>query len=213
MAEPKKKEPDAIELLKQNYSKAKKIMGTTLSAHSEAYITAQNKVLKEGKYINHELLDKADVQKKFLDVMVGHYLDKAVAELNLKEKPKDQIEEDRILRAYANTTRGELTRMVKAQGKDYTLNQHEQIRDKLMEKITEDLMSSASGHIGQEHTGAIVKAMGLDNIVDSSKMNHTDALGLYNMYDQKGQITLDDIKNNYKRRGQPAPIYLKTPKK
>jgi len=209
----KRKEPDALELLKQNYSKVKKITASTLSAHSEAYITAQNKHLKEGKYINHELLEKADVQKKFLDTMIDHYLEKAVSELNLKEKPKDAMEQDRILKAYANVTRGELDRQIKTQGKDYTLGHHEQIRDKLMEKVTQELIASASGHIGQEHTGALVKAMGLDDIVDVTKMQHTDALALYNMYDQKGDLSAGDIKSQYKRQGMPSPIYLKTPKK
>jgi len=214
MAKEEKKEPDALEVLKQNYSKMNKILATTTSVHSEAYLAAQNKHLMEGKHINYELLDKKDVQKKFLDTMIDHYLERAVKELNLKEKPKDAMEQDRILEAYSNVTRGELERMIKENGREYTLNQHENVRDELMKTIRNKLSKSASSHVTKENMGAIIKGMELSDLVDIDKMDHEDAATLYGLYHQKGdKLTSSDIDHFYRQQTHKAPVFMKTMKK
>jgi len=215
MADEKKKD-DPIALLKENYSKVKKIIATTQAAHSEAYLNAQKAHLtgKDG-LIDPELLDKVDVQKKFLDTMIEHYMTKAMKDLNLKGKPADAIRQDQILKAYAGITRGELKNMIQTQGKDYTLNQHEHIRDGLIDEIRKELSKSAQGHIGKEHTGALIKSMGLDDIVDTSKMTHQDALTMYNLQESRGgdKLTQKSIASYYKSQGQASPVFIKEEKK
>lgn len=216
MTEEKKKILDPIEVLKQNYSKVKKIVATTSSVHSEAYLAAQKAHLTgKDDLVDSELLENADVQKKFLDTMIDHYLTKAVKDLNLKGKPEDIIAQDRILRTYAGITRTELNELLQTQGKDYTLQQHEQVREELMKKIKKELQASASGHIGKEHTSALIKAMGLEDVVDATKMKHTDALDLYNMQDQRDgeKLTQKGITRYFKSLGHASPVYLKEEKK
>jgi hypothetical protein len=209
------KKPDPIGLYKKQYDKAKKLITTTHSAHSEAYTTAQNKVLKDKDgLIDVSLLDKEENQDKFLDTMIDFYLDKAVKSLNIKEKPKDAVDQDRILRAYANVSRTELQRYIKTHGKDYTLDKHEGIRDELMKKIRSDLIASAGGHLRDKHVKALIKEMKLDDIVDASKLQIDDAMDLFNFYDMKNRspISHEDIRSYHRQLNRQAPTYLKPEK-
>ena len=132
--------PEHIQKYKSLKKKAKKIADTTELAHSKAFTTAAEAVLKDKEgNIDYELLEKSDVQDKFVQKMVEHYVERANKYFGSKVNPKDRIEVDQLLRTYAGITQTQLEQYLRTHGKGYNLQRHENIRDELMKAVREGL--------------------------------------------------------------------------
>ncbi len=212
-----KPEDDAPEHVKKYgglKKKAKKILDTTKLAHSEAYVISADSLLrdKEGN-IDYGLLEKAKIQQQFVDQMVGHYIQRANEYFGTNINSEDRMQVDQLLRAYAGITKTELEKNVRTYGKKYTVETHEKVRDELIKKVAEQLSESAGAHLREEHIGDFVKHMGIEDIVDSTKMRVEDIKLLHGAYDAHGALSPKLIESTYLELGAPKPAYLREKEK
>ncbi|MBN1377053.1 hypothetical protein JW949_01825 [Candidatus Woesearchaeota archaeon] len=186
--------PKSIKKFYDKHDKIKKLLDTTKAVHSEAYLKGIEKVgLKDEKgEIDYKKLDKKEYQDNFLKAMVDHYLDKAVESLNLKEKPKDELGRSRILQAYIGITEGQLGDALREAKSDYTIGNHESIRDELIKKQHNELMPIRHAHIKDNDIEDILKHTGVkDYIKKDIQIYHLgNLLGLYR---EKGEVNLSDL--------------------
>jgi len=205
--------PEHIKKFKELKKKAKQIADTTDLAHSEAYNIATMVLKNKEGNIDYDLLEKEDIQQKFLDKMVGHYVERANKYFGSKINPKDRIQVDQLMKAYAGVTRTKLEEDMRVQGKDYTQKYHEGLRDELMKAVKEQLSSSARSHLKDKHVKDILKELpDIGKIVDEDKVRLQDAMILYDIYDQGGAISKKGIETAYKHMGA-SPPFLKKYKK
>ena len=76
--------------------------------------------------------------------------------------------------------------------------------------MRKELYDTASSHLREKDLPALIKDLGLESIVDSSKMTLEDATELYHLQDSYGGLTLPHLKKHYKTQGQPLPGFLKS---
>jgi hypothetical protein len=212
MAEKPKKD-DSIANFKKWYDKANKIAETTKLAHSEAYIKAANKLLLDGEgNVDLEKLKDEDMQKQFTDEMYGHLFGKAQKHFKSGIAKSDPLTADRLMQAYTNTTYKQLHDLVKTHNKKYDINLHERVRDNLVNKLRDELTTSAAGHLGEKHKEGLVKAMEGSNVIDYSKAKIDDLVDLYGLYKERGNLTRESVLE-YGRSKNEVPAYLKSPPK
>jgi len=213
MAKEKDDVPEHIKKYESLKKKAKRIGDTTELAHSKAYTTAAEALLKDKEgNIDYELLDKSDIQQKFTDKMTEHYITAANKYFGSKLKPEDQFQVDQLMQAYAGVTKTELGKYVKTFGKKYTMGAHNAQMGELLKKVKDQLGKSASSHLKDEHVGDFVKHLGLEDMVDSTKMRIEDIRLLHDEYEVHGTLSPKLIENAYQKHGEPKPIYLKKKK-
>ena len=118
------------------------------------------------------------------------------------------------MNAYAGVTKDQLNQYVRAHGKHYDSTTHEGKRDELMQRVRQQLSRSAGGHLTEDDTKSIVKHIGIDDVVDVSRMKLDDALQLHSIYQNNdNNLTADHVKRLYRQNDQAAPVYLKKKKK
>lgn len=202
--------PEHIEKYKGLKKKAKKIIDTAKLAHSEAYIVAADSLLRdeEGK-IDYDILEKVKIQQQFVNQMVGHYIQRANEYFGTQINPEDRMQVDQLLKAYAGVTKTELEKNLRTYGKKYTVETHEKVRDELIKKVAEQLSESAGAHLREEHIGDFVEHMGIEDIVDSTKMKVEDIKLLHGAYEAHGALSPKLIESTYLELGAPKPVYLR----
>ena len=213
MTKKSQNESGPIETLEQLLGKAKKIANTTEHEHTAAYTNAAEALLKDAEgNIDYELLEEPDIQDKFVDKMTDHYLKKAKDYFKSNVSKGDKFQTDLLLEAYAGITGSQLRSMIKTHGKDYTHQQHEHARGELVKRIRQKLNQTAASHLKDEHVPDLVKKMGIEDIVDASKMKAEDAAELYGVWKEKGALSHEMIGDVYRAQGA-SPIFLKPKKK
>ena len=187
--------PKHIQEFYDKDKKVRKLLDTTHAVHSEAYQKAMDTIRDDKGQIDYEKLEDVKIQDGFLDKMMDHYLSSAVKSLGLKEKPKEEFEQDILLQNYVGVTRGELKRILRSDKSEYTLKRHEGIRDKLIEKQTGRLLPLRSAHLENKHIEDILKHTGVQDYIAKDRIHIEHAAGLLDLYKGKGQITLSDLQH------------------
>ena len=210
MAKGKPVIPEHITKYAQLKKKAKGILEATKITHSEAYIKAAKDLLTdESGGIDYDRLDDEDIQQQVADAMLDHYLGAANKYFGTKLKKDDRIQADMLLNAYTGTTRTQLEYNIRKKGKRYTIDAHEKERDNLLAEIEKQLSATAAGHLKDEHAEDFVKHMGLDDLVDASRMRVQDIATLHGLYEEHGAVTEPMLEKVYGRK----PYILKEKKK
>jgi len=200
MAEEKKhKAVKHIEEFFQRSKKVNKIIDTTTNVHTEAYQSglSLDEMRDEEGNIDYKKLNDEGIQDKFLEKMVDTYLEGAVKDLKLKEKPEDYLEQDRVLQAYIGVTRSELKKKLRKDKSKYTQVAHEELRDKLIKAQKEKLFPLRAEHFEDKHINDILEHTGADLYLNSDNIisvnNVVPFLDLYK--EKKGEkLTLADLK-------------------
>ncbi|TKJ17594.1 hypothetical protein CEE44_03610 [Candidatus Woesearchaeota archaeon B3_Woes] len=203
--------PKSVKKYEALKKKAKEILDTTTLSHTEAYTIAADAVLRDEKGIVHyDRLEKGDIQKKFVDQMVGHYIQRANEYFGMNINPEDRMQVDQLLKAYSGVTKTQLEKNLQTYGKNYTVKSHEGMRDELVKEVAKQLNTSAGAHLKDEDAADFVKHMDIEDIVDASKMRVEDILYLHGAYKSGGDaLTHKSIKNFYQAQGLPEPVHLK----
>lgn len=203
--------PKEIKEFDELAKRAERIANATELAHSEAYNVAAKKLLmnEEGDELDLDKLEDSKMQEKMADEMSQFYLKKAKKYFKSGTDEGDRLKADGLMREYAGITKAELHKSIRGHGKQYSLSMHERYRSNLMDEIRKKLTSSAAGNLTQDHTGHLIKHLGIEDIVDAKKMKIDEAIQLHHMYQQNKGLTKEQIKNIYKQQGAGSPIYLK----
>lgn len=213
MVEDKKKEiPKHIKTYHENIEKEKKLIATTDHHHRFAYEHMTDKVLKDEKtgLIDPDLLKKSDVQLKAADEMADFYLDKALEHFGYKKPGEklpddnklDVFQKDMLMKAYANTTKGELRNLF-GQHQERLGNYGEFIRlkDRFMKPLIERLMSASMSHLKEEHIDDIINYTGVKDMVEREHMKIENAASLLRQHYELGGVLpkkeLDNIIGEY----------------
>lgn len=191
----KKEVPKHIKEFYDKDRKIKRLLDTTHAVHSAAYHKGLDTLKDEKGEIDYERLDDTKVQDQFLAKMTDHYLSAAVQRLGLKGKPTDELEQDILLQNYMGVTKNELKRTVRRAKSKYTLKQHEEARDQLIEEQGKRLRPLAHGHFEQEHIDDILKHIGVDKYVKKDGLSLEGAATLLRNYREQGAIHLPTIED------------------
>lgn len=170
---------DPIKKWEKLETKADKLLDTVGIEHSEAYTKAARKVLEKDGRIDYDLLKDAEKQEEFVDAMVDHYVTSAKAALGIKEggpSKDDPMGVDMLLSAVHGYTRSHLLRNVRDLRHKYVLQQHEGVRNKLLENLGNRLYSAAAAHLTDEHREGLVRYSKKNDILDHDKMTLENAL-------------------------------------
>jgi len=193
MADKKKEVPKHIKEFYAKGERVKKILDTTEAAHSEAYQKGLVVITdKKTGEIDYTQLKDTKNQDAMLDKMMEHYLSRACQALKVKI-PEDGLEQDIILQQYAGITRGELKRVMREAKENYTLQQHENIRDSLMKKQRGKLLPLRASHFDDSHIEDILAHTGTKDYVTKDTVGIERATGLLDLYQEKGEISLSDL--------------------
>ena len=211
-----KEVPEHIKNFEDLKKKAKKILDTTRLHHTDAYVRAADSVLKDEKtgQIDYDLLDKTETQDRFVGKMTDYYVERANEYFGSKISVDDRYKVDQLLNAYAGVTRTELLEAVRTHGKKYTIESHEKNREELLKKVGKQLNQAAAADLTDKHVKDFIEHMGLEDIIDASKVRITDMALLHDLWQTYGTLSHKIIKNFYQEQlGVPSPVYLKKEKK
>lgn len=198
MAEKEKKEPyPHIKEHEVLYKKVLKLIQTTDLHHRQAYNKAIEDVITDEKgLIDYELLDKEENQIKLADCMADFYLSKAKQAFKSNIESNDEIETDRLMKAYAGVTKTELKRIIMDSGKNFTEQYFGQIKRQFMNNIERDLSRMPAEKINRpEYIQDIIKYTNLEDKVDSTKLNIEQATGILESYHQYGEVSKAQLEN------------------
>ncbi len=222
----KKKEPSAEEVLqtmKERSEAINDLLETIGHHHSQAYDTAAEKHLyvagKDGKKrIKHSLLeDDEEKQAAFVEEMARFYEDKAKEHFGVsKDKKYDAMEREMLIKAYTGATKNELMAQVRRHGKNFKKEQFIKLKEDFEKGIAESLSPYATEHVKESHIPGLIKHMGLEALVDESKVRLPEALGLAVAYLKSGAIPPEAISKEvyYKKpKGRIVPGYKVEEKK
>lgn len=186
----KKKDPKYITQHNKLYKHAKQLVATATHTHSEAYNKAVDKHLMKDGLVDFDLLDKEDVQKKFVDTMGDIYISKAKQQLKVKKDLND-LEKDMLMQAYSGTTKHELRGLVQRKGKDLDhISFTQEAMQRYIPVLQQNLYASAGQHIEDKNINDIVKYVGLDKKVDSAKLDVMETRALLRAHhDGEGSIS------------------------
>ena len=176
--------PDFIKKHKELSKKAGKVVEEARHVHMDAYKTGYNKIGKD-----LEKLESPADQDKFVDAMVDHYVRSAAEEIGIKGEKLDDFKKDLILDSFYGVTRAKLKELVGNYGKKYSLQLHENVREKLLEDVNNKLQSTAAAHIKNEHIGDIIKYTGIEGKVVKETVGREKAIALLGEHHQEGYIS------------------------
>jgi len=203
--------PKHITEYHKNIDKAKKLIDTTEHHHRFAYEHAVGNVITdEDGLVNQDWLKKEEFQQEFADHMSDFYLDKALDYFKYKkpgeklsdEKKLDVFQKDRLVKAYANTSRHEL-RFLTSQGKEnFTYDQFSRLKEnRFMQPLRDQLNTAAMGHLTKDHIDDIVKHTGAGDMVEKKLLTVEDAAALLKRHYEDGGVLpksgLDKIVSEY----------------
>lgn len=191
----KKELPQHIKEFYEKDEKVRKLLNTTHAVHTKAYLKGLEVITDKNGEVDYQKLEDEDTQDKFLKKMVDYYLDSAVHTLGLKDRPKSEIEEEMFLLKYTGITKGHLKRMLRESKSKYTLKAHENVRDGLIKKQTEELEPLRITHLEKKHIGDILQHVGIKDYLDKDRIQLGHAAHLLDLYKEKGEFSLSDLKH------------------
>ncbi len=212
----KKEEEDKTPYItkhKKLYTHATKLFDTATHTHQAAYKGAVDKhLVGEDGEVDFEKLDDINVQKEFIDTMTDAYISKAKQHFKVdrnKEKKNDldELEKDMLMQAYAGVTKGMIKQYVNVYGKNFKHQRFNQFTQELTENLQKQLYASAASHLEEEHIPDIVKHIGLEEKLDSGKINVQEATRLLETFHRDGGITDSGLRQmipNYQTK-KPKP--------
>ena len=147
--------------------------------------------------------------------MTDHYVSKAKQFFGSSLDKGDKMKVDLLMDAYGGVTSTELGQMLKEGGKGYTLQTHEAHRNQFVGKVHERLSKTAQGHLTDKHVDDIVKYVKADDIVDSKRMQLSDAINIHDIYASKKGLSKEIIQEGYHQAEIRTPYrhFLKKGKK
>jgi len=178
---------EVLDLFFDKKNAIKKITDTMYLHHNDAYITAAKEHLtdKEGR-IDYSLLEKDNIQQKFVDKMTDMYVSRAKEYFHVDKDVKlDEFQQALLLSAYSGITRDELLDLVKNKGEGFDLEAFKGVADKLVKNVHQKLTPTASSHIKKEHISDLVKEIGLEGKLDPEKMKVEHLIQVLHNYDPK----------------------------
>lgn len=158
MAE-KKKVPKHIETLLKNLEKEKRLVDTVDHHYMRGYSEAVQKHLMKDGEIDLKLLDESKNIEKFSDSIADYLLEQGAQALGYKVddvKKKDVFWKDRMLQAYANTSRSQIRGHVNKYKSDLTHERFAGVKDSFMEDLKKNLAAASGEHLKDEHIDDIV---------------------------------------------------------
>jgi hypothetical protein len=202
MSKQKENVPDYILKHKKLYESSDVILDTLNQGLMIGYTKAVEKHLteKDGK-IHFKSLKDNKTQQEFVETMVDHYVSDAQKALKSEGK-LDQLEKDMLLNAYQGTTTGRLKQLVSQYGAKFKHDVFKGLSGQMVKNVQERLYDSASAHLTQDHVGEIVKHVGLEGIVDATKVTDKEAGKLLEIFHEDGAVPeskLDEIIASYKK--------------
>ena len=184
--------PDPIKKFVELDEKVDKILTTIGVEHSEAYTRAARKVLQDDDgRIDMDRLKDEGKQEAFVDEMVDHYLTSAKKILGVKEggpSKDDPLGVDMLLHAAHGYTKSDLMQQVRMRQHNYSLGQHEGIRNELLQDVEKRLRSSAASHLKDSHREGLVQYAKATDFIDHTKMRLPEAVHIARQYRVKGAI-------------------------
>ncbi len=188
----------------------KRLADTLYTHHQEAYTSAANVHLKNGRgQIDFSQLEDAAVQEKFAQQMTDFYVAKAKENFGIgKDVKLDPIRVNQLLFAYAGITKDQLIRLIKQRGENFTHEHFSSVAKELSDSVHERLAPTAAEHVKPEHIPGILKDMKLDDIVDATKVRLEEVVGLMGVYHAQGGVVPPPSYKNaayLKKQREPAP--------
>ncbi len=184
-----------------------KMMTTMQVLHSEAFNAAARAALTDGNgLVDMKLLQHEGRQEIFINAMIKHYVQGTAAAYS-QNAPKDVLMRSLWLEGYTGLSQGNLSRMVREQKSNYTLDQHMNMTIFAQESLTNEMGKrlrgnalSASG-LTDADRASIVKYMKVDDLLDPDRLTVSEAGGLLRMYRRDGTISRRSVENlaAYKR--------------
>jgi len=184
--------------IKEFYVRGEKIdtlLATTQAVHSEAYQRGLSELKNEKGEIDYTKLEEVKVQDQFLDKMIGHYITSAVQSLGLKNKPKDELEQEMLLQHYIGITKGELRKILRENESKYTLKKHEELRESLIQNQRQKLIPLRHNHFEDKHIDDILKYVGVQDYIMKDRIRIEHAANLLDLHKSKhgADVTLEDL--------------------
>lgn len=171
------------------YSHAQTIQDTISLSHMEAVTKAYKKHLRDEKgNIDLKLLDDTKKQSDVVGTMKDFYVSRARQELKVGED-LNQFEQDMLLRATGRATYAELKNLYATHGRRMTHQQYVEASEEMMKRLRQDLYASASAHLEEKHIPQIIKHIGLEGRIDSSKIALNEAQRLLQVFHDEGTIS------------------------
>ncbi len=195
MAKKEKEVPEAVKEFYDRHDKMEKLLANTKKVHSDAYSVAADVLKKDDDAeFDPKLLDDVKFQDKFLDKMMDHYINFAMAKLNIKEKPKNEFEEDVILQKYIGVTKAEMRKILRQNKSGYTQETHEKKRDELIKKQQKELIPLRHGHMDKSNIEDILNHTKSGKYFVKDNVETVDSVvDLLDLYRGKGEIALSDL--------------------
>lgn len=173
-----------LQLFIEKKRAVRRLTDTLYLHHDEAYTTAAKEHLmtKEGA-VDYTRLEDAATQEKFAQRMTDFYVTKAREYLGIgKDVKLDANQINMLLMTYAGITKEELQQLVRESGEDFTLEHFKSVADRLKQQVHQRLDATAGSHVKDEHKAGVIKEMGLEDIVDTSRMTTQQLTGLMSIY-------------------------------
>ena len=195
MANKEKEVPKAIKEFYDRHDKVMKLLANTKKVHSDAYSVAADQLKKDGDVeFDPKLLDDVKFQDKFLDKMMDHYINFAMEKLNIKDKPKNEFEEDVILQKYIGVTKAEMRNILRENKSGYTQEAHEKKRDELIKKQQKELIPLRHGHMDESNIEDILNHTKSGKYFVKDNIETVDSVvDLLDLYRLNGDISLSEL--------------------
>jgi len=196
MAEEKKVVPKHIKSFYDKSEKLEKLLESTNIAHSKAYHTALEVIKGSDGLYDHGKLKDTKVQDNFLDKMIGSYMSFAMDRLGIKEKPKDEFEQDIIMQKYIGVTKSQLKKHLRKTKDGYKLQVHEKIRDGLVEEQKKQLTPLRHSHLDMDHLDDILKHTKTSKYINKDVIQDIgEAVNLLDLYKRDGSVDKKSVKD------------------
>ena len=193
MADNKKEVPKHIKEFYDRTQSIENIINSTSNAHSEAYLAAVS-ILKDEKDKDPDyskLEDKA-IREQFIEKLMDSYLTFATQQSG-GSKPQSDFEKDVLMQKYIGVTRNQLAEIIHKSKSNYSIKNHESIRDELIKKQTKELTPLASSHLNKEHLESILEHTGTKSYFNKEALDVAHGANLLGAYKQNGEITLSTV--------------------
>lgn len=191
----------------KQYGHAKKLVDTASITHLKAYVDAADSHLmgKDGLH-DYNLLEDTKIQEKFSQSMIDMYQKSAIAYFKTA-KDLDEFQKDMLMNAYLGTTSDQIRKLVSENGKDFTLSAFKNYQRNIEDALSKRLYTAADSHLNDEHVKDLFSASkkkfsGLENLVDGSKLDASEAAELHRLAidGNLNERTIKSVVPSYKRK-------------
>ncbi len=193
----KKEVPKGIAEFYDRHAKVETLLAATKEVHSRAYLAGMEAFKNKEGQPDYERLEDTAVQDQMLEKMVETYVTSALERLGgkgISRPATGGLEEDMFLQKYVGVTRGELRKLLRKGKKRYTLEQHEKIRDELVEKQEKELKPLRHSHLEKKDISDILGHTKVNDYVNAADLEVEQAVPLLDMYKEHGEVTLAGLK-------------------